>query len=463
MTIADYTYSKNWSSLLEQDIEHSKTKNQENPAVLRREDSYRREKFDEQVKKEFSATPLLIKDNILLEWTISSFWSTIGENYLAPYSASVVKKLEEAWFLIVGKTAMDEFAMWSKGENSPFPIPYNSIDETRVAGGSSSGSAVAVANNFVPVALWTDTGGSVRTPAAYNGIIWLKPSYGAVSRYGVQAMASSFDQVWIFARTIQDARSVFRVIRGQDDRDTTTKEFDRTQRISSLSWLRIGIPKQFFASGLNPAIAKITQELISRYQEQWAEPIELDIPLLDAGIAVYYTLVNAEISANLARFDGLKYGQQADTHQAANHHDYISKLRDSGFGAEVKRRILLGAHILSASEYEWLYLKAMDIRTSITEQFIHYFDKEIDIILWPTTPDIAPKRGQNTSDPVKDYLADAYTVIANITGLPALSIPAWTIQEEDKNLPVWVQLIARHGWEEDLLWIAEQWEKEWIR
>lgn len=360
----------------------------------------------------------------------------MGGEYRAPYSATVAHKMEQAGFVNIGKATMDEFAMGTTGENSPFPIPHNALDPELVAGGSSSGSAVAVASGMVPVSLGTDTGGSVRLPAAFNGIIGLKPTYGAVSRYGVQAMASSFDQVGIFASNIADTKSVFDVIKGQDDRDATTKNRIFRQQFTSRDGVRIGLPQQYFGDGLDPLIRQRIDQLCEELKTQGAILVPLDIPLIDAGVSVYYTLVNSEVSSNLARFDGLKFGLQADTHESTSHHDYLSTIRNQGFGDEVKRRILLGAHILSASEYEGLYVKAMNIRTTITQQFKSHFQHDVDVILGPTAPFLAWELGKNNDDPVANYLADAYTVIANITGLPAMSIPLQPVDKQGKKYAV---------------------------
>ena len=411
------------------------------------------------MSKSFAWCPLLIKDNILLEGTISTFGSKMWENYRAPYSATVVRKLEDAGFLIVGKTTMDEFAMGTTGENSSYPIPHNAIDKNLVAGWSSSWSAVAVAVGLVPVSLGTDTGGSIRLPAAFNGIVGLKPTYGSVSRYGVQSMASSFDQVGVFANNIADTKIIFDIIKGKDAYDASSRDYKFEEKISNLTGLRIGIPKQYFWSWLDADIKTTIKEALQRYVSQGALLVDLDIPLIDAWVSVYYTLVNSEVSSNLARFDGLKFWLQSDTHESNNHKDYLSRIRESWFWDEVTRRILLWAHILSASEYEGLYVKAMNIRTEVTKQFIHHFDHDVDVIMGPTAPFLPWELGKNNSDPSANYLADAYTVIANITWMPAISIPAWVVEKNITNLPVWLQIMGNHASEYDLFTIASFFEK----
>lgn len=455
MTIADYLNQPNKPQSLQEIIAQAKIKNTSNPAVLSRTDEYVSLRQEEQFWKSFAGCPIVIKDNILLQDTISTFWSIIWWSYRAPYSSTVARKLEDAGFLVVGKVAMDEFAMGTTGENTPFELPHNPYDESRVAGGSSSGSAVAVATDMVPVALGSDTGGSIRLPASFCGIIGLKPTYGAVSRYGVQAMASSFDQVGVFAKTIDDSQVVFDVIKWVDPLDATTQDYMFHKKITSLQWLRIGLPKQYFWEGLDPQVKQTIMNTIDKLVEQGAVVVELDIPLIDAGVSVYYTLVNAEVSTNMARFDGLKFWLQSDTNDATNHMEYLAKTRDEGFGSEVKRRILLGAHILSASEYEGLYMKAMNIRTQVTQQFKDHFAHDVDVIMWPTVPLLPWEIGAKVDDPVAMYLADAYTVIANLTGCPSISIPVGFWELDWKKLPIWLQIMGDHCSEYDLFEISK--------
>lgn len=454
MTISDYLNQPNKAQSLQEIIAQAKIKNQSNPAVLSRTDEYVELRQEEQFWKSFAGCPIVIKDNILLQDTVSTFGSLMWGEYRAPYSSIVARKLEEAGFLVVGKSAMDEFAMGTTWENTPFALPHNPYDESRVAGGSSSGSAVAVATDMVPVALWSDTGGSIRLPASFCGIIGLKPTYGAVSRYGVQAMASSFDQVGVFAKTIGDTKAVFDVIKWVDPLDTTTQDYTYHKKITSLQWLRIGLPKQYFWEGLDPQIKETILATIDTLVAQWAVVVELDIPLIDAGVSVYYTLVNSEVSTNMARFDGLKFWLQSDTNDSKSHMEYLAQIRDQWFGSEVKRRILLGAHILSASEYEGLYVKAMNIRTIVTQQFKDHFAHDVDVIMWPTVPLLPRAIGAKVDDPVAMYLADAYTVIANLTGCPAISIPVGFGEEDWKKLPIWLQIMGDHCSEYDLFEIS---------
>ncbi len=459
MLISDYLSQSDKPQTLAALIIQAKTINADNPAVLRRDDEYLASRQEDLFAKNYAGCPIVIKDNILLQDTVSTFGSIMWWSYRAPYSSTVARRLEDAGFAIIGKAAMDEFAMGTTGENTTFPLPHNPYDETRVAGGSSSGSAVAVAAGMTPVALGTDTGGSVRLPASFCGVIWLKPTYGAVSRYGVQAMASSFDQVGVFANNIDDTRAVFDVIKGIDPLDATTQDYEFRQKITSITGLRIGLPKQYFAEWLDPQIKTAILTIVDALVAQWAIVVELDIPLIDVGVSVYYTLVNAEVSSNMARFDGLKFGNQADTNDSASHMDYLAKIRDEWFGLEVKRRILLGAHILSASEYEWLYTKAMNIRTTVTNQFKSHFAQDVDVIIWPTVPFLPREIGTNNDDPVAHYLADAYTVIANITGCPAMSVPVGFGEIDGKKLPIWLQIMGDHASEYDLFAVGKMIEK----
>lgn len=247
--------------------------------------------------------------------------------YIAPYSATVVHKLEDAGALIIGKATMDEFAFGTTGENSPYTIPHNPYGSDRVTGGTSSGSAVAVASGMVPVALGTDTGGSIRLPASFCNIVGIKPTYGSLSRYGVQASASSFDQVGIMATNVKDARQIFEIVQGHDERDATTNTYPLRQDLRPIKGLRIGLPKQYFAQGLDPQIKDAVFAIVDKLVVQGSIAVELDIPLFDTGVAVYYTLQPAEASSNMARFDGMKFGHQNDTHESVHHHDYISQVR----------------------------------------------------------------------------------------------------------------------------------------
>jgi aspartyl-tRNA(Asn)/glutamyl-tRNA(Gln) amidotransferase subunit A len=459
MTIADYLHGWHDKNTFSQIVAQAKEKNLTNPAVLRRDDEYVLSCQEDQFLKPLHWLPMIIKDLILLEGTVSTFWSAIGIQYIAPYSATVVRKLEEAGAIIIGKSAMDEFAMGTTGENSPFLVPHTIYGKDRVAGWSSSGSAVAVALGMVPVALWTDTGWSIRLPASFCGIVWLKTTYGAVSRYGVQAYASSFEQVGVLSTTVADAETIFDVIKGVDPFDATTQDHHRDTTPRSLLWLRIGLPKQYFQAWLDAQIKASIFHIVDLLVAKWAIIVELDIPLIDSGVSVYYTLVPAEMSSNLARFDGLKFWLQANTYDSENHMKYLSSVRSQGFWDEATRRILLWAHILSASEYEGLYVKAMDIRTVVTKQFKDHFAQDVDVIFWPMAPTLPRKKWSKMEDPIAMYLADAYTVIANLTGMPAMSIPIWFGYDEDEKLPIWLQMMWDHWSEYVLLALGKEIEQ----
>jgi len=390
---------------------------------------------------EIEGIPVAIKDNILVEAYKTTSGSKILENYIAPYDATAVRKLKEAGAVIVGKTNLDEFAMGSSTENSAFGVVKNPIDKTRVPGGSSGGSAAAVTANHCLVALGSDTGGSVRQPAAFCGVVGFKPSYGMVSRYGLIALASSLDQIGTFGKTIGDAKLIFDVIKGKDEMDSTTIP-DAKIKKSSIEYenLRIGILKGCFSD-----------ELVKNFEETGAEIEEVGIPHLDDALAVYYIIMPAEASANLARYDGIKYGfrPKADQPRAGSLLDHYLKSRAEGFGEEPRRRIMLGTYVLSAGYRDAYYGKAQKVRALIKKEFDEIF-KRVDVILAPTTPTPAFKIGEK-KDPLSMYLSDIYTVPANLAGLPAISIPIG----KENGLPIGLQIIGPQFYDELVFEVAQ--------
>jgi len=402
--------------------------------------------------------PCVIKDNILVEGVRCTAGSKILENYIAPYDASVIKRLKEEEAVILGKTNMDEFAMGASGERSAFFPTKNPHDLTRVPGGSSSGSAAAVAAKMICFALGSDTGGSIRQPASFCGVVGLKPTYGAVSRYGLIAMASSLDQIGPITKTVEDAKIVFDVIKGKDEMDSTSVNLksEILNPKSEIRNLRIGVPKEYFIKGMDSEVEKIIKTAIKKYQELGAKIEEIFLPHTEYAIAIYYIIVPSEISANLARYDGIKYGLSKVKSQKSKVKsllDVYLKSREEGLGDEVRRRIMLGTYALSAGYYDAYYLRAQKVRTLIREDFKKAFEK-VDFILTPVTPTPAFKLGEKIEDPLLMYLCDVFTSPVNLAGLPAISIPCGKIGK----LPVGLQIIGKPFEENNILKVAQIYE-----
>jgi aspartyl-tRNA(Asn)/glutamyl-tRNA(Gln) amidotransferase subunit A len=357
---------------------------------------------------ELEGVPLAIKDNILVEGFKCTAGSKILENYNAPYDATVSAKLRKAGAIFLGKTNLDEFAMGSSTENSAFGPTKNPHDLSKVPGGSSGGSAAAVASLMCVAALGSDTGGSIRQPAAFCGVVGFKPTYGAVSRYGLIAMASSLDQIGPITHTVEDSRIMFDVILGKDGFDATSLDTPRNTQHVTCNKLKIGVPKEYFGVGIDAQIKNSVEKAIKKYEENGAKIQEISLPHTEYGIAVYYVIMPSEVSSNLARYDGIRYG--------------VKVSRQEGFGDEVRKRIMLGTHTLSSGYYDAYYLRAQKVRRLIKQDFDKAFSK-IDVIMTPTAPTSPFAFGEKTKDPVSMYLSDIFTVGANLAGLPALSIP----------------------------------------
>jgi len=397
--------------------------------------------------------PLAIKDNILVKGMKATAGSKILQFYLAPYDATVIKKLREKGVIFLGKTNLDEFALGASGENSYFGPTKNPYDLKRVPGGSSSGSAAAVADCQCLAALGSDTGGSIRQPASFCGIIGLKPTYGRVSRHGLIAAASSFDQIGPLGRTVEDVEILFHVIKGKDQFDATTvpdelipKPFSQNKKI------KIGIPQEYFIEGMDPEVEQITKESIAVFKEFGCQIKEISLKHTDFGLAVYYILMMAEVSSNLARYDGVNFGYRAE---AGNLLEMYLNTRSQGFGSEVKRRIMLGTFVLSAGYQEQYYKKAQKIRRLIKQDFDKAF-KQVDAILTPTSPTPAFKLGEKFNNPLTMYLSDIFTVSANVAGIPALNLPTGFTKNK---LPVGIQLMGNYFQEELLFFLGKQFEK----
>ncbi|MES2203090.1 MAG: Asp-tRNA(Asn)/Glu-tRNA(Gln) amidotransferase subunit GatA [Patescibacteria group bacterium] len=386
--------------------------------------------------------PLAIKDNILIEGRIASAASKMLENYVATYDATVIKKLKEAGAVFIGRTNMDEFAMGGSTEHSAFGPTKNPCDESRVPGGSSGGSAAAVAANMALGALGTDTGGSVREPAAFCGLVGFKPTYGAVSRSGLIAMGSSLDQAGPLTHTVADAELIFNAIKGKDSYDSTSIE--KTALRTPLK--KIGIPRAVLKDVGADMLAPF-EESLKKLAAAGYELVDIELPDLSLALATYYVIMPAEVSTNLARFDGVRYGlsQRGDSLWS----DYATT-KAAGFGPETRRRIMLGTYVLSAGYYDAYYGKATAARAQLTEQYKKILES-VDVIATPTTPSPAPKLGEK-SDPLSMYLLDIFTVTANITGNPAISVPMGTVQD----LPVGIQFTAAHGDEAALFRISKE-------
>lgn len=402
--------------------------------------------------------PCAIKDAIMIEGEKCTAGSKILENYVASYDATVIKKLRAMGASILGKTNLDEFAMGTTGENSAFGPTLNPYDHTRVAGGSSSGSAAAVAADMALFALGSETGGSVRLPASWTGLVGVKPTYGRISRHGLLPMASSLDQVAPIAKTVEDAAIVMNMIAGHDALDSTTspkKVPDYTASLGKdIKGLRVAVPKEFFGDGLDPQIEQFIKTAIKKLEELGAKISEVSLPLTDYALATYYIIVPAEVSANLARLDGIRYGYSAD---GKNLLEVYEKSRSQGFGKEVQRRIMIGTYTLSAGYYDAYYKKAQAVRTLICRDFDRVF-KDHDVIVGPTAPCMAPKVGE-FKDPLQFYLADVYTVQANLAGLCAISVPCGFGALDGVQLPIGLQIMANRFEEEKLFQIAHAYEQ----
>ena len=401
--------------------------------------------------------PIALKDLICMKDTRTTCASHILENFVSPYDATVVQRLKDAGAVLIGKTNMDEFAMGSSNENSYFHVTHNPWDLNRVPGGSSGGSGAAVAANECMAALGSDTGGSIRQPAAFCGITGLKPTYGRVSRFGLVAFASSFDQIGPMTKTAEDAAVLMNVIGGHDPMDSTSADVplpDFTAALSKdIKGLTMGIPKEYFAKGLDADVEKAVREAIKTLESMGMQTVEVSLPHTEYAVATYYILACAEASANLSRYDGVKYGYRSE--QADNLMDMYTNTREEGFGEEVKRRILLGTFVLSSGYYDAYYLKGQKVRTLIKRDFEEAFRK-CDLMVGPVAPAPAFKQGEKLDDPLQMYLSDIFTISANLAGIPAMSIPCG---QSKNNLPIGLQLMGKHFDEETLLNIAHQFQK----
>lgn len=395
--------------------------------------------------------PIALKNNILQKGKKATGGSKILENYTAVYDATIVQRLKEAGAIIVGATNMDEFAMGGSTENSAFGVTKNPVDTTRVPGGSSGGSAAAVAMHAVPVAIGTDTGGSVRQPASFCGLVGYKPTYGAVSRYGLMAMGSSLDQAGPLSHSVADTELIHGIMSGIDVMDATTIDTDTYPEVPLKETYTFGVPRKFLANGVDTQVLEAFNSHIKNLEAAGHTVVDVDMPLFEKGLAAYYVVMPAEVSSNLAKYDGIRYGLSA---QGDSLLDVYEQSRADGFGPEVKRRILLGTHVLSSGYYDAYYGKAELARKMMRKELNSLF-KTIDIILTPTTPTPAFKIGEQ-KDPLSMYRQDIFTVPVNLTGVPALTFPMGTVEQDEKELPVGVQYIGPHGGDARLFAIGKK-------
>ena len=420
--------------------------------------------LDEKIAKgetvgKLAGIPIAIKDNICTNGITTTCASKMLEDFVPPYDATVIKKLEEEDAILIGKTNLDEFAMGSSTENSAFKVTKNPIDLSRVPGGSSGGSAAAVGANMVPLSLGSDTGGSIRQPASFCGIVGMKPTYGLVSRFGLIAFGSSLDQIGPFSMNVEDNAYLLNIIAGEDDLDSTTAKNiakkDYTKEIDSgIRGMKIGIPIEFIEEELNEEIKKVVFENINALRELGAEVEEFSLPIMKDGLAPYYIISSAEASSNLARFDSIRYGYRTKDYNSIE--ELVEKSRSEGFGKEVKRRIMLGTYALSSGYYDAYYNKAQKFRSKLKHDFKDAF-KKYDIIMGPVSPILPFKIGEKCEDPTAMYLADIYTININLATVPALSMPGGISKD---GLPIGVQLIGDVFTEDKIYKVAYALEKK---
>ena len=418
----------------------------------------RAKEIDEKISKgekvgELAGVPFVAKDNFLVFGSPSTASSKMLEHFMTPIQATAIEKLENAGAICIGKANLDAFAHGGSTENSAFGVTKNSVDETRVAGGSSGGSAVISALDIVPFTLGTDTGGSIRQPASFNGVYGVKPTYGTVSRFGVVAMASSTDTIGVFAKTAKESELVMRVMASLDYRDAMTlPDFWKEEKAPKRA--KIGVVKEFLSDGVDPEVRKVTENYIEKMRKAGHEIVEVSLPMSKYSLAIYYIVVPAEVSSNLARYDGIRYGLRSK--DAKNLSEVFGKSRDEGFEAENKRRIMIGSYVLSSGFYDAYYLQAQKARTILINEFNKLFE-DVDFLVGPVAPTPAFKIGENVHDPIKMYLADILNVPASLAGLPAISVPAG---KTEAGLPVGVQIIGKMESDSKILALADSLEEK---
>ncbi len=411
-----------------------------------------------EIKTPLAGIPIGIKDNICTKGVKTTCSSKMLENFTSPYDATVMKKINSENLITLGKLNMDEFAMGASTEYSAFKKTYNPWDLNKVPGGSSGGSAAAVAAGLVPWALGSDTGGSVRQPASFCGVVGLKPTYGLISRYGLVAFASSLDQIGPITKDVKDSAMLLNIIAGHDEKDTTSLNIEKKDYTKALKndvkGLRIGIPKEYFGEGINKEVKEALEKAIEEYKAMGAIVEKCSIPIAEYALATYYIIACAEASSNLGRFDGIRYGYR--TLNFKNLRDIFINSRTEGFGKEVKRRIILGTYVLSSGYYDAYYKKAQQVRTLVKKEFDKAFEK-YDILITPTAPTVAFDIGKRSNNPLEMYLADICTVSINIAGLPGISIPCGV---DSEGMPIGMQIVGKHFAEETILNAAYTYEQK---
>jgi len=405
----------------------------------------------------FAGVPIALKDLLITGGMPTTCSSKILEGFTPPFTGTAVKHVEDAGFITLGKLSMDEFAMGSSNENAAFKKTRNPWDTEKVPGGSSGGSAAAVAAGLAPVTLGSDTGGSIRQPASLCGVIGMKPTYGRVSRFGLVAFASSLDQIGPMGKSASDLASLLSIIGRHDVQDSTSAKVEQVDYTKALTGdvkgLKLGVPKEYFQTGLAPDVKKAVDEAIKQYEKLGCELVDISLPHTDYALATYYIIATAEASSNLGRYDGVRYGRRAE---ADNLRDMYYKSRTEGFGDEVKRRIMLGTYVLSAGYYDAYYIKAQKVRTLIKQDFVEAF-KKVDAIICPASPTTAFKAGEKTSDPIQMYLSDIYTLSLNLFGGCGLSVPCGF---DSDGMPIGVQLLGNYFEEGSILNLAYAFERE---
>lgn len=426
--------------------------------TITKDEALEKSKNIDRTKSKLAGIPIGIKDNLCTKGVKTTCSSKMLENFVAPYNATVVEKLENEGIISLGKLNMDEFAMGASTEYSAFKKTRNPWNLETAPGGSSGGSAAAVASNMVPWALGSDTGGSIRQPAALCGVVGLKPTYGLVSRYGLVAFASSLDQIGPITKDVEDSAILLNILAGHDEKDSTSVNLQKKDYTKSLvkdvSKLKIGVPKEFLGEGINEEVKQSVEKAIEEYKKLGATVEECSLDIANEALATYYIIACAEASSNLGRFDGIRYGYRTKKFESLK--DIYKNSRSEGFGSEVKRRIILGTYVLSSGYYDAYYKKAQKVRTIIKQEFEKLFEK-YDLLITPTSPTVAYKIGTRSNNPLEMYLADLCTVSLNIAGIPGISIPCGV---DSNGMPIGLQLIGKPFGEETIIQAAYTYEQE---